>query len=76
MQDRFDRMARPETRRLETREKKKREYHQHPRVVDPGVPCPVCECRYQHRITHVYGDGKRRRICANCGTPFVSVEIR
>jgi hypothetical protein len=59
--------------RMAKREKR-REYHQYPRVVDVGVPCPHCKARFGHRITHTLGNGKRRRICRKCGKPFIAVE--
>lgn len=44
-------------------------------VVDPGVRCPHCHALYEHKVTHVYPNGNRRRICNGCGRPFVSMRV-
>ena len=43
-------------------------------VPNPGVKCPHCQERYGHHITNTYPNGKRRRLCAGCGRPFVDME--
>ncbi len=42
---------------------------------DYGTPCTHCGERYGHKVTHTYDNGNRRRICGNCGKPFISVRL-
>lgn len=42
-------------------------------VVDPGIRCPHCHARYNHNVTHTYPNGNRRRLCHECGMPFISI---
>lgn len=43
-------------------------------VMNPGVKCPHCGERHNHRITNTYPNGRRRRMCSNCGRPFIDME--
>ena len=56
--------------------KAKRAYVQAPVAVDQGVPCSHCGERYGHRVVNTYPNGNRRRICGECGKPFVSVRVK
>jgi DNA-directed RNA polymerase subunit RPC12/RpoP len=42
-------------------------------VMDPGVRCVHCGHLYDHRITHTYPNGNRRRRCGGCGRNFVTM---
>lgn len=51
-------------------EKKRESLHS---VTDYGIHCPHCGAvSDRHRITTTYPNGRRRRICIECGRPFVS----
>jgi DNA-directed RNA polymerase subunit RPC12/RpoP len=56
--------------------KEKRQYIQAPVAIDNGVPCSHCGHRFGHRVTNTYANGNRRRVCASCGKPFVSIRAR
>ncbi len=44
-----------------------------PSVADPGIRCPHCGgISDRHPVTNTYANGNRRRLCANCGRPFVT----
>lgn len=58
-----------------TRTPVKRKYIDNKTAVDKGVKCPSCGERYGHKITNTYPNGNRRRICAGCNTPFVSLRV-
>lgn len=47
-----------------------------PQVLDPGIPCPHCGERYNHKVSHTYENGNRRRICGKCGGPFITLRSR
>lgn len=50
-----------------------RRYVQSPVVPEPGIRCPHCAAAgHDHRVTHTYPNGNRRRLCASCGLPFIS----
>jgi hypothetical protein len=54
----------------------KRSYVQAPAVVDTGLPCPHCGARHGHKVVNTYPNGNRRRRCAECGLPFVTIRAR
>ncbi len=54
----------------------KRPYTVAPRVMDPGVKCVHCGHLYDHRITHTYPNGNRRRKCGGCGRNFVTMRCQ
>ena len=42
-------------------------------VVYAGIRCPHCgNVSDRHPVTNTYANGNRRRLCANCGRPFVT----
>lgn len=62
----------PKGQEVEKHTVEKRSYTIAPAVVDKGVPCIHCGHKYDHKITNTYANGNRRRMCGNCGKPFVT----
>ena len=57
-----------------TKKKAARKKHETNKVtVDPGIKCPHCQHKYDHKVLNTYPNGKRRRACGGCGKPFISM---
>jgi len=56
-----------------TAPEERRSYVQSPVVPEPAICCPHCGTEaHDHRVSHTYPNGNRRRICSGCALPFIT----
>ena len=54
--------------------KTRKKHEQNIVVTNHGIRCPHCGNCHGHKVTNTYPNGRRRRLCGECGRPFVDRE--